>query len=222
MDVTENIKKLSAELPSEVKIVAISKTRTPDEIMKLYESGCRLFGENKVQELVSKKQALPGDIEWHMVGHLQSNKVKFIAPFVSLIHSVDSLKLLKTINKEAKKNKRVIDCLLQIHIALEESKFGFSDEEVMSFLKEFSPDEFKWTRIRGLMGMATFSDDQDLIRSEFRILAGLFEVIRNTFFPADPLFNELSMGMSGDYRIAAEEGSTMVRIGSLIFGERNN
>ncbi len=222
MDVTENIKKLSAELPSEVKIVAISKTRTPDEIMKLYESGYRLFGENKVQELVSKKQALPGDIEWHMVGHLQSNKVKFIAPFVSLIHSVDSLKLLKTINKEAKKNKRVIDCLLQIHIALEESKFGFSDEEVMSFLKEFSPDEFKWTRIRGLMGMATFSDDQDLIRSEFRILAGLFEVIRNTFFPADPLFNELSMGMSGDYRIAAEEGSTMVRIGSLIFGERNN
>lgn len=222
MDVTENIKKLSAELPSEVKIVAISKTRTPDEIMKLYESGCRLFGENKVQELVSKKQALPGDIEWHMVGHLQSNKVKFIAPFVSLIHSVDSLKLLKTINKEAKKNKRVIDCLLQIHIALEESKFGFSDEEVMSFLKEFSPDEFKWTRIRGLMGMATFSDDQDLIRSEFRSLAGLFEVIRNTFFPADPLFNELSMGMSGDYRIAAEEGSTMVRIGSLIFGERNN
>ena len=222
MDVTENIKKLSAELPSEVKIVAISKTRTPDEIMKLYESGYRLFGENKVQELVSKKQALPGDIEWHMVGHLQSNKVKFIAPFVSLIHSVDSLKLLKTINKEAKKNKRVIDCLLQIHIALEESKFGFSDEEVMSFLKEFSPDEFKWTRIRGLMGMATFSDDQDLIRSEFRSLAGLFEVIRNTFFPADPLFNELSMGMSGDYRIAAEEGSTMVRIGSLIFGERNN
>lgn len=222
MDVTENIKKLSAELPSEVKIVAISKTRTPDEIMKLYESGYRLFGENKVQELVSKKQALPGDIEWHMVGHLQSNKVKFIAPFVSLIHSVDSLKLLKTINKEAKKNKRVIDCLLQIHIALEESKFGFSDEEVMSFLKEFSPDEFKWTRIRGLMGMATFSDDQDLIRSEFRSLAGLFEVIRNKFFPADPLFNELSMGMSGDYRIAAEEGSTMVRIGSLIFGERNN
>lgn len=221
MDVTENIKKLAADLPSEVKIVAISKTRTTDEIMKLYECGHRIFGENRVQELVLKKQELPDDIEWHMVGHLQSNKVKFIAPFVSLIHSVDSIKLLKTINKEAKKNRRVIDCLLQIHIALEESKFGFSDQEVVSFMNEFSPEEFKWIRIRGLMGMATFSDDEDLVRTEFRSLAGLFEMIRNTFFPADPVFNELSMGMSGDYRIAAEEGSTMVRIGSLIFGERN-
>ena len=220
MDISANIKKLSGELPPGVRIVAVSKTRTPEEVMKLYSAGHRIMGENKVQELVAKKEALPGDIEWHMVGHLQSNKVKYIAPFVSLIHSVDSLKLIKTINKEAVKNNRVIDCLLQIHIALEESKFGFSEEDVSDLLSSFVVDDYPGVRVRGLMGMATFTDDEDLIRTEFSRLAGIFEDIKSSFIGGYDYFNELSMGMSNDYHIAVEEGSTIVRIGSLIFGER--
>ncbi len=205
-----------------MKIVAVTKTRTTDEIMDIYSLGHKLMGENKVQEMTAKTEALPEDIEWHMVGHLQSNKVKYIAPFVSLIHSVDSVKILKTINKEAIKNNRVIDCLLQIHIAKEESKFGFSQEEVFDFLNEFSLEDFPGIRVRGLMGMATFTGDKDTVRSEFRSLAGLFNRLAESFFHESDSFNELSMGMSGDYRIAVEEGSTMVRIGSLIFGERGN
>ncbi len=220
MDISANIKKLTGELPPGVRIVAVSKTRTPEEVMKLYSAGHRIMGENKVQELVAKKESLPGDIEWHMVGHLQSNKVKYIAPFVSLIHSVDSLKLIKTINKEAVKNNRVIDCLLQIHIALEESKFGFSEEDVSDLLSSFVVDDYPGVRVRGLMGMATFTDDEDLIRTEFSRLAGIFEDIKSSFIGGYDYFNELSMGMSNDYHIAVEEGSTIVRIGSLIFGER--
>ena len=220
MDISANIKKLSGELPPGVRIVAVSKTRTPEEVMKLYSAGHRIMGENKVQELVAKKEALPGDIEWHMVGHLQSNKVKYIAPLVSLIHSVDSLKLIKTINKEAVKNDRVIDCLLQVHIALEESKFGFSEKEVSDLLSSSFVDDYPGVRVRGLMGMATFTDDTDLIRAEFRRLAGIFKNAKESFNGGYDYFNELSMGMSNDYHIAVEEGSTIVRIGSLIFGER--
>lgn len=220
MGIPENINKLYKELPSKVRVVAVSKTRTPEEVMGLYSAGHKLMGENKVQELTAKKEALPDDIEWHMVGHLQSNKVKYISPFVSLIHSVDSAKLIKTISKEAGKNNRIIDCLLQVHIAKEESKFGFSEEEVLDFLKGFSPEDFPGVRVRGLMGMATFTGDRDMVRSEFRSLAWLFNRLRESFFRESGYFDELSMGMSGDYRIAVEEGSTMVRIGNLIFGER--
>jgi len=220
MDISANINKLTGEVPPGVKVVAVSKTRTPEEIMKLYSAGHKIIGENKVQELVVKKEALPADIEWHMVGHLQSNKVKYIAPFVSLIHSVDSLKLIKTINKEAKKNGRIIDILLQVHIALEDSKFGFSENEVYDLLSSFAVDDYPGVRVRGLMGMATFTDDEDVIRAEFRRLSGIFRNISDGIMGGYDHFNELSMGMSDDYHIAVEEGSTIVRIGSLIFGER--
>jgi PLP dependent protein len=222
MDISANIKKLSVELPPGVKIVAVSKTRTPEEVMKLYSAGHKIIGENKVQELVVKKEALPVDIKWHMVGHLQSNKVKYIAPFVSLIHSVDSLKLIKILNKEAIKNDRIIDILLQVHIALEERKFGFSEKEVYDLLSSFVFDDYPGVRVRGLMGMATFTENEDNIRTEFRRLAGIFRNIRDNIMGGYDFFNELSMGMSGDYRIAVEEGSTIIRIGSLIFGEREN
>lgn len=222
MDIARNFKNLLNDLPSGVKIVAVSKTRSPAEIMQLYSTGHRIMGENKVQEMVDKKAELPDDIQWHMIGHLQSNKVKYIAPFVSLIHSADSLKILKIINKEAQKNNRIIDCLLQVHIAREESKFGFSEEEVLDLLGDISPGDFPGVRFRGLMGMATLTGDSELIRSEFRNLSDLFKRIKESGFVIAGHFNELSMGMSGDYKIAVEEGSTIVRIGSLIFGERNS
>jgi PLP dependent protein len=220
MDIAANFKNLKNELPPEVKIVAVTKTRDPSEILQLYSAGHRIMGENKVQELTGKKDSLPGDISWHMVGHLQSNKVKYIAPFISLIHSVDSQKLLKVISREAVKNNRTIGCLLQVHIAMEETKFGFSEEEVLGLLEGFSPEDYPGVIISGLMGMATFTGDDDLIRSEFRSLYRLYSRIRESSLPVSAGFNELSMGMSGDYRIAVEEGSTIVRIGSVIFGER--
>ena len=220
MDAGGNLNKIRKELPSGVKVVAVSKTRTPSEIMDLYNSGHRILGENRVQELMEKKDELPEDIEWHMIGHLQTNKVKYIAPFISLIHSVDSVKLLRTINKEAKKNNRVIDCLLQVHIATEESKFGFSEDELLDFFSDLNTGDYPGVCIRGLMGMATFTDDTSLIRTEFKNLARIFRELRETG-RVSGAFNELSMGMSGDYRIAVEEGSTIVRIGSLIFGERS-
>ncbi len=222
MDIGKNITTILDRLPGTVKLVAISKMKSEDEIMEAYQAGHRVFGENKVQELLRKQEVLPGDIEWHMVGHLQSNKVKYIATFVHLIQSVDSLKLLKVINKEAAKNNRRIDCLLQVHIAREETKFGFSNEEVVEFLDSKDREELKFIRITGLMGMATFTDDRDLIRSEFKSLKTFFDAIKKSYFEEEPSFKELSMGMSGDYTIAIEEGSTMVRIGSLIFGERYN
>ncbi|MFP4365542.1 MAG: YggS family pyridoxal phosphate-dependent enzyme [bacterium] len=221
MDIARNFKNVLEDLPRGVKIVAVSKTRSPAEIMHLYSTGHRIMGENKVQEMVDKKDDLPDDIQWHMIGHLQSNKVKYIAPFVSMIHSADSLKILKIINKEAKKNNRIIDCLLQVHIAREESKFGFSEEEVLDLLGNISPGDLPGVRIRGLMGMATLTVDSELIRSEFRNLSNLFKRIKESVFAATDQFDELSMGMSNDYKIAMEEGSTIVRIGSLIFGERN-
>jgi PLP dependent protein len=220
MDIAANFKNLSDEIPPGVKIVAVTKTHGPPEIMQLYDTGHRIMGENKVQELTGKKEKLPADISWHMVGHLQSNKVKYIAPFVSLIHSVDSGKLLRIISKEAVKNNRVIECLLQVHIAMEETKFGFSEEEVLGLLKDLEPGEYPGVSIRGLMGMATFTGNDDQVRSEFRSLNRLFRHIRDSSLPVSAGFNELSMGMSGDFRIAIEEGSTMIRVGSLIFGER--
>jgi PLP dependent protein len=221
MDIAANFKSLSGEMPPGVRIVAVTKTHEPPEIMQLYETGHRLMGENKVQELTGKKDSLPADISWHMVGHLQSNKVRYIAPFISMIHSVDSGKLLSIISKEAVRNNRVIDCLLQVHIAMEETKFGFSEDEVLDLLRDLVPGDYPGVSIRGLMGMATFTGDEDQVRSEFRSLNRLFRHVRDSSLPVSPGFNELSMGMSGDFRIAIEEGSTLVRIGSLIFGERD-
>jgi PLP dependent protein len=220
MEIAGNLQDILNNIPPGVKVVAVTKTRNPSEVIQLYSAGHRIMGENKVQELADKKEKLPGDIQWHMVGHLQSNKVKYIAPFISLIHSVDSPKLIKIIGKEAVKNNRVIDCLVQVHIASEESKFGFSVEEALEFLTGYSPGDFPGVRIRGLMGMATLTSDKELIRSEFRKLSDLYKKIRSISPAVSDNFNELSMGMSDDYKIAVEEGSTIVRIGSLIFGQR--
>jgi PLP dependent protein len=219
-NIAERFKKIKAALPDHVKLIAISKTHTVDVLFEAYQSGQRIFGENKVQELVPKYEALPKDIEWHMVGHMQTNKVKYLAPFISYIHSVDSYKLLETIDKEAAKNNRIIKCMLEVHIASEESKFGLKTDEVLQILSEEKFKNFKNISIVGLMGMATFTDHPEKIRLEFRSLAQLFKTIKTQFFIADPSFKEISMGMSDDYTIAIEEGSTMVRIGTLIFGKR--
>lgn len=204
-----------------VTLVAVSKTKPFEDILALYELGQRDFGENYVQELVDKQAALPKDIRWHFIGHLQSNKVKYIAPFVHLIHGVDSLKLLKEINKEAGKNNRVIDVLLQVHIAQEETKFGLDEEDLNLIIQEFENLKMSNANIVGLMGMASFSDDLEKVRSEFRYLKMLFNKSADKFTIHHSSFSILSMGMSGDYTIAIEEGSTMVRIGSLLFGARN-
>lgn len=201
-------------------LVAISKTKPLEEIKSAYDAGHRVFGENKVQELVAKHEALPKDIQWHMVGNLQTNKVKYITPFISLIHSVDSLKLAIEINKQASKNNRTIDVLLEIHIAAETNKSGFSEEELVDHLDIKAFDALKNIRIVGLMGMATNTKSQVLIKNEFNRLKDFFEEIKSTYFKDTPSFNVLSMGMSGDYRIALEAGSTMIRVGSAIFGER--
>ena len=212
------IQKLSEK---NARLVAVSKTHPPERIMPLYLKGQRIFGENRVQELQQKYEVLPKDIEWHLIGHLQTNKVKFIAPYISLVHSVDSLDLLKEINKQALKNNRIIDCLLQFHIATEETKFGLSEQEASDILHNPAFSEMKNIRVCGVMGMATFTDDQSLIRSEFRHLKSIFDSLKNGFFENSPWFREVSMGMSGDWEIALEEGSTLVRIGSLLFGHRN-
>jgi PLP dependent protein len=217
----EAYQKIKSELlEKHITLVAVSKTKPVEDIIALYDLGQRDFGENYVQELVEKAVALPKDIRWHFIGHLQSNKVKLIAPFVQLIHGVDSLKLLKEINKEAGKNNRVVDCLLQIHIAQEETKFGLDEEELNEVMKEFGDLGMKNVRICGLMGMASFSDNMDLVRNEFRYLKTIFDKHAPFTIHHSP-FTTLSMGMSSDYKIAIEEGSTMVRIGSLLFGERN-
>jgi pyridoxal phosphate enzyme (YggS family) len=218
--IKENYQKLISELPQNVKLIAVSKTHGPDRIMQLYNLGHRAFGENKVQELVGKYKVLPKDLEWHLIGHLQSNKVKYVAPFVSLIQSVDSEKLLEAINREAAKNNRIIPCLLQIHIASEETKFGFSTNELLSFLDSGRLTNYKNVSINGLMGMATNTDDKEKVRMEFKSLNHLFKKLQDQYFREIKNFNILSMGMSGDYHIAIEEGSSMIRIGSLIFGER--
>ena len=212
MGIAENLKALQKSLTNEVVLVAVSKTKPNADILQAYNSGQRIFGENKVQELVQKQKELPKDIQWHMIGHLQSNKVKYIAPFVSLIHGADSLKLLREINKRAVQNKRIIDCLLQVHIATESSKFGFGINELEDAL--IAVQEFKNINIKGLMGMATFTNDKTQITKEFSGLKMAFNQIKT------PQINILSIGMSGDYQIAIENGSTMIRIGSVIFGAR--
>ncbi|WP_443633314.1 YggS family pyridoxal phosphate-dependent enzyme [Candidatus Marifrigoribacter sp. Uisw_064] len=216
MNISENIIELKAKLPKEVTLVAVSKTKPVSEIMEAYNTGQRIFGENKIQEMASKFTEMPKDIEWHMIGHIQSNKVKYMAPFVSLIHAVDSLKLLKEINKQALKNNRIISCLLQLKIASEESKFGMIEQDIIQLLTSEEFLTLQNIKIEGLMGMATFTNDEDQLSQEFQKL--------NTFYTTHKdhySLNTLSMGMSGDYPIAISHGSTMVRVGSAIFGERN-
>lgn len=207
-------------IPKGVTLVAVSKTKSVDEIMGIYNQGQRVFGENKVQELCEKYVQMPKDIQWHLIGHLQTNKVKYIAEFVSMIHAVDSLKLLKEINKQAKKNNRVIDCLLQFHIADEETKFGLSFEEGKQLLESADFMELQNIEICGVMGMATFTNNLEQIHEEFRTLENYYQLIKSHYFKFNNQFSEISMGMSGDFEIAIEEGSTMVRIGSKIFGQR--
>jgi pyridoxal phosphate enzyme (YggS family) len=206
----------------DVQLAAVSKTKPNQDILTLYDNGHRIFGENYVQELVKKQEELPKDIQWHFIGHLQSNKIKYIAPFVSLIHGVDSLRLLQAIDKEARKNNRVIPCLLQVHIAKEETKFGFDmDELKMAALEIFLEKKYTNVLVSGLMGMASFSDDQSLVQSEFYQLKSMFDEIKSTFHQEASNFNILSMGMSGDYKTAVACGSNMIRVGSTIFGARN-
>lgn len=221
MKIHENLDYFKREIPNDVSLVAVSKTKPVSDILEAYQYGQRIFGENKVQELISKQPQLPEDIEWHLIGHLQTNKVKYIAPFVNLIESVDSLKLLKEINKQGIKLNRTIRCLLQFHIASESTKYGLNYQEARDML---SSEEFKTmnhVEVCGVMGMATFTDDANVVRNEFANLKNLFNKLKKEFFEEDESFREISMGMSGDYQIAIEEGSTMVRIGSSIFGSRN-
>jgi len=219
MNIVKNIIELRSQIPRHVKIVAISKTKTVAEIREAMSAGQIFFGESKVQELTAKHKQIP-DAEWHLVGHLQTNKVKQIVPFVRMIQSVDSFRLLEEINNHAGKINRVVDCLLQIHIAQEETKYGLSEQEAIELLKNDRLQSFNHIRICGLMSIATFTDDNDVIRNEFRALSNFFQRIRNEYFSANPSFNELSMGMSDDYQIAIEEGATIVRIGSSLFGKR--
>ncbi len=209
-----------ANIPDEVTLVAVSKTKSVPEILEIYNQGQRIFGENKVQELTEKHAELPGDIQWHLIGHLQTNKVKYIASFVQMIHAVDSLKLLIEIDKQAKKHNRVIDCLLQFHIAQETSKFGLNREEAIELIEDEAFRQLNNIRIRGVMGMATYTDNQDQIRKEFQSLAELFAFLKENYFLHQPSFDVKSMGMSGDFELAIESGSTLVRVGSLIFGTR--
>ena len=216
MNIKENISHLLKQIPDNVKLVAVSKTKSIEEILEAHKAGQRIFGENKVQEMKGKYEILPKDIEWHMIGHVQSNKVKYMAPFVSLIHGVDSLKLLKEINKQAQKNNRVLDCLFQIHIAKESTKFGMSEEECIENLT--SAQSMENVCIRGLMGMATFTNDQKQIECEFNDLKKLYDNLAKKYTS----FELLSMGMSGDYKIAILKGSNMIRLGNKIFGSRDN
>ena len=220
MSIEEKLNQIRSVLPFGVQLVAVSKTRSDEEIMEAYRAGHRLFGENKVQELVRKWESLPKDIEWHFIGHLQSNKMKFIAPFIALIHSADSLKILKMINEEARRAGRKIACLLQFHIASEEGKFGFLSQEAETLFTGNDLVELDHVIISGVMGMATFTEDTEQINKEFSTLKGLFDILKSTFFQQNDDFCEISMGMSDDYQLAIENGSTMVRIGSTIFGER--
>ena len=221
MNIKSNIINLRTAIPDSCTIVAVSKTNSPEKIREAYDAGQRIFGENRVQELTPKYEVLPNDIQWHMIGHMQTNKVKYIAPFVHMIHSVDRLGVLEEINKQAAKVGRTISCLLQIHIAMEDTKFGFSEEEVIELVTGAKIKTFTNVLIEGVMGMATFTSDKDRVRKEFRRLRDIFDRLKVSVLPDNVSMKELSMGMSGDYQIAIEEGSTMVRIGSAIFGERS-
>jgi len=219
-DIANNIAYLKSQLPASVSLVAVSKTKPVSDIELAYNTGQRIFGENRVQELLDKKDLLPSDIEWHLIGHLQTNKVKYIVPFISMIQSVDSFKLLFSIDSEAQKINRVIDCLLQIHIAREETKFGFSMCDLSDFLQKEDVALMRNIRICGVMGMATFTSDTGQVKNEFAFLRKCFNSLKDSFFNESSDFRQISMGMSGDFELAIDEGSTMVRIGSLIFGER--
>lgn len=221
MSIANNLKCIKETIPSHVSLVVVSKTQSVEHILEAYQCGQRVFGENKVQELIAKQLELPSDIQWHLLGHLQTNKVKYIAPFVSLIHSVDSLKLLKEINSEAIKNNRTIDCLLEFYIASEETKYGLSWEEACDILHSEDFKTLQNIRICGVMGMASFVDDEAIIRREFETLVQYFYLLKKEFFPGTNHCKEISIGMTGDYKIAIEEGSTMVRIGTAIFGARS-
>ena len=221
MSIVDSLASVKATLPGGVRLIAVSKTHSTERILEAYNAGQRAFGENKVQELVPKYEALPKDIEWHLIGHLQRNKVKLVVPFVSLIHSVDSEKLLSAIDQEAEKAGREVKCLIQVHIAEEETKFGFTPDEAFRFFVDKRPAAYKHVRIAGLMGMATLTDDTTRIRKEFFLLHDLFEKVRTEGNVTKEDFSTLSMGMSSDYPIAVESGSTMVRVGSAIFGKRD-
>ncbi len=221
--ITKTLKQFKKELPQDVILVAVSKTKPVNDLMEAYNAGQRVFGENKIQEMESKWQEMPKDIEWHMIGHVQRNKVKYMAPFVSLIHAVDSFKLLNEINKEAEKNERTIDCLLQIKIAEEDSKFGMDKADAVKLLTSEEIKKLQNVKVVGLMGMATFTDDEEQISEEFQKLKNIFDEFKVQPFVCaqGDSFRILSMGMSGDYKIAIENGSNMVRVGSAIFGDRN-
>ncbi len=219
--IANKLQKLYGELPKEVTLVAVSKTKPISDLQDAYDAGQRVFGENKVQEMCAKWEQLPKEIDWHFIGHLQRNKVKYLAPFVDLIHGVESFRLLKEINKQAIKHNRIIDVLLQFFIANEETKFGLSFEEAQSILSDENFKQLKNVRICGVMGMASFSNNQEQIREEFKTLKNIFDKLKFTFFDNETSFNVVSMGMSGDYKFAIEEGSTMIRVGSSIFGKRN-
>ena len=221
MSISSEIERLNNELPSTVKLVAVSKFNPSEAIMEAYQAGQRIFGESRPQELLQKVQELPCDIQWHFIGHLQTNKLKMVLPYVSLIHSVDSERLLMEINKYAVKNNLKVKCLLELFVAQEETKQGFSKDELLQLMDKLQQQPLEGVEICGLMGMASFVEDQQQIRGEFAALKEAFDQIRKKYISTHPNFNELSMGMSGDYRIAVEMGSTMVRIGTTIFGARN-
>ena len=222
MNIAQNIQNIKSSLTgTSTRLIAVTKTKPIEALQAAYDANCKIFGENKVQEMVQKWEILPKDIEWHLIGHLQSNKVKYMASFVSIIHSIDSLKLLQEVDKQALKFNRIINCLLQIYIAQEETKFGLSQEEAIEILESEEFKSMKNIRIVGVMGMATNTDNQEQIRIEFRTLKTFFETLKSTYIEtANFQLREISMGMSGDYLIAAEEGSTLIRVGSAIFGSR--
>ncbi|HBA99818.1 MAG: YggS family pyridoxal phosphate enzyme [Bacteroidetes bacterium GWD2_45_23] len=220
MTIQAHIAALQESIPKDVTVVAVSKFHPSAMIREAYDSGQRIFGESRVQELVTKQQELPGDIQWHFIGSLQRNKVKQIAPFISLIHSLDSEKIMQEIDKQGAAHQRVIPCLLQLHIAEEETKSGFSPDECRSFLAKGTWRECSHVQIAGVMGMATFTENKTQLSAEFRLLKSLFEEFKAAYFTEEPAFKEISMGMSGDYPVAIDEGSTMVRLGTVIFGER--
>lgn len=219
--IQENLNIVRATVPSNVTLIAVSKTKPVSDLQEAYDAGQRIFGENKALEMRDKHQVLPDDIQWHFIGHLQTNKIKYIAPFVTLIHAIDSLSLLEAVNKEAVKNNRVIDCLLQFHIAQEDTKFGLDMEEAKTLLESDGFKDLKNVNIVGVMGMATFTDDSAQVRNEFKNLKNIFDTLKENYFADKDSFKEISMGMSDDYPIAIEEGATMVRVGSKIFGARN-
>jgi len=219
--IEENIRIIQSSIPENVKLVAVSKTKPNEDILKAYQTGQRIFGENKVQDLAAKAEVLPKDIDWHYIGHLQTNKVKYIAPFVGLIHAVDSFKLLKELNKQAAKNNRTINCLLQFHIASEETKFGLSMPQAQELLSNHKTTNLNNTKIIGVMGMASYTNNQKQVQEEFAHLKMIFDELKSTYFKNENSFKEISMGMSGDYQLAIEQGSTMIRVGSSIFGARS-